>query len=183
MERVRPSIPRAAPRRRRMTAVAVLLLACVGSGTEAFSLGGIIPRAGALGTPARRWGSQAQQHVSPPGATIGGFGVPRRGNSVRGREGARGLSAVGGGAELKSLLRKYGLTAITFHAAQWTVWMAIGYSALSYVNIADMAEVLPGRVLEAVEVGRACNCDCHCHAGASRLFHLREPAGDKFSMA
>jgi hypothetical protein len=150
----RSNVTPGAPRQRlRITAVAALLLACVGAGAEAFSLGSIVPRAGALGTAhARLWGSQAQQHASLSGAAIGGLGLPRRGNSLRAREGARGLRAVGGGAELKSLLRKYGLTAITFHAVQWTVWMAIGYSALSYVNIADMADVLPARVLEAVEV-------------------------------
>jgi len=41
---------------------------------------------------------------------------------------------VGGGAGLKTTLRKYGLTAVVTHAAQWSLWMVIGYTALDYVR-------------------------------------------------
>ena len=41
---------------------------------------------------------------------------------------------VGGSAVLKTTLRKYGLTSVVTHAAQWSLWMVIGYTALDYVR-------------------------------------------------
>ncbi len=47
--------------------------------------------------------------------------------------GVLSLNALGGGAALKSTLRKYGLTAVVTHATQWVAWMVLGFSALAYV--------------------------------------------------
>ena len=61
------------------------------------------------------------------------------------------LHALGSAAELKSTLRKYGLTALVTHFTQWCAWMVLLYSIISAVDLTDMASILPEKVLEVIE--------------------------------
>ena len=139
-------------RRLRLVAGALVLVCMQGAADAFISSGPAV--CGSMGTTDALRNICAHLRHANSGIPSSEAGLSAKRGSTRARNGAHGLRAVGGGAELKSLLRKFGLTAVTFHAMQWTVWMAIGYTALSYVNIAELVDVLPGRLLEAVEVCR-----------------------------
>ena len=62
------------------------------------------------------------------------YAAPRHASKRMQPGGVRQLSALGGGAALKSTLRKYGLTAVVTHVTQWGAWMLLFFSALSYVS-------------------------------------------------
>jgi len=79
-------------------------------------------------------------------AAVGGEPAAGRPARQEAAVGVRHLCALGGGSALKSTLRKYGLTAVVTHGAQWTAWMALAFTALASVRAFPLKALAPASV-------------------------------------
>ena len=133
-------------------AAAVAALSDVAS---AFTLGGsAAATAQARPHNALILGSCAARVACCVGSVVDAKCTPRaaaREKRIKGKTGGLlQLHALGSAAELKSTLRKYGLTALVTHFTQWCAWMVLLYSIISSVDLTDMASILPEKVLEVI---------------------------------
>jgi hypothetical protein len=127
--------------------VAVAVLAN-GVGTGAFSVSGGGLSVANPGAMAARAGAGRSLCVQLYSSTLSGSSfttsaafstVPELSRKSPGRAlqvggGLRGAKALGGGAALKSTLRKYGLAAAVTHTSGWLSWSVLLYTALGYVS-------------------------------------------------
>ena len=138
--------------------VLVVLAFSDGVGTDAFRVGSGPAHASTRATVARIACAAARPceplHIAPAafcrgasGCAVVGTPLSTRTRMRETRHGVRGMQALGGGAALKSTLRRYGLAAAVTHASGWVGWLLLGYTALEYVDADRLAQILPANLV------------------------------------